>query len=501
MERMTIRMKKKVMAFAMSVILLVVGMIPGGMCLVNVKAADDSVYVWNVSDNYSATAYTWSSSDVEKYGTDDYFSFTPKSGSTKIASSSKKWEDGFSSSVRLAFGSPEAKLEFTTKGPSELKIWVYDNSAKYTGLYDESGTLLYTFERPTSNNAARIITQDIDNAGTYYLAGVGTSGGGAYIFKVQVTEKATTTTTSYNVTVKDEKAASTEVTNAYEDGVNVTLTAGDAENFLYWVNGIGRVISRSSEVSFPVYYSDTYTAVYKSADTTVNYMTYFGQKYESYTVSELSEEPEGPTRYGYEFDKWSMTVEEIKAAAEAGDKDVEVTPLYREVTETISITVDGTTSSYKKNEVVKADAGEISNFSYWKDETGNVLSYNPVYYFFASKAITITAVKDETVTPEGVVQYLDYIASGTNKSFVFMFTVPEGCHIEFAGIAASSTVTDLTLTSAGTLVRGRASDSTAVRYTWTKTNAASATWNVKPILKYKDANGNLHTIEGSVVSQ
>lgn len=494
MEKITI--KKKVMALAMSVVLLVVGMIPAGMSLLDVKAADDSVYVWNISESYS-TAYTYESSDVVKYGNDDYFSFTPKSGSSKISKSSKSWDDGFSSSWRLAFGSPDAKLEFTTTRPSELKLWIYDNAEKYTGVYASDGTLLETFTRPEDKNLARIVTYDIDEAGTYYIAGVGDSGGGAYIFKVQVTEKAPVL---YNVTVKDDNAETKEVTASYEDGTSITLSAANTENFLYWVNDIGRVVSRNAEVSFPVYYSDTYTAVYKSAAATVNYMTYFGQKYDSYTVADLTDAPAGPTRYGYEFEKWSMTVDEIKEAAKS-DNDVEVTPVYKEVTDTVNITVGTATTAYKKNEVVKAAVDDTTTFAYWKDGSDNILSYNPVYYFFADKEITVTAVTNETVTPQGIVQSLECITSGTNKSFVFMFTVPENCHIEFAGIAASSSVENPTLTSENTLVRGRASDSTTVRYTWTKTDAASATWYVKPILKYKDADGKLNTIEGTVVSQ
>ncbi len=462
----------------MSFLLLVVGMIPSGAGLVDAKAGTDYVCTFGTDGSASSTFYTITSgSYTNSKGTATYNGVSYVDGQ-KLASATK--------------------VEFTATSDGKL-ILVYRCSKTTKTIVAVNGTNISAQDIVTQDDGTYIATVSVSKGAVSVTRGDGEK----YLYYIEYIPDSSPAPApaKYNVTVKDEKAATAEVTTTYEDGKEVTLSAaGTADEFLYWVNANDRVVSRNTQVTFPVYYSDTYTAVYKSAAATADYMTIFGQKYKSVAVSELSAAPEGPVRYGYTFDKWSMTVDEIKAAAEKGDTDIEVTPIYKAVTEDVSITVDGTATTYKKNTVVKASS-DAANFSYWKNATtGDILSYNPEFYFFARTEVTITSVAGESSDAKGVVQKLDTVTSGTSKSFVFMFTVPKDCSIEFAGIAASSTVNDPSLTSADTLVRGRASGSTTVRYTWTKTDASTTTWNVKPILKYKDASGVVKTVEGSVVS-
>lgn len=506
------KMRKKVMALALSVILAAAAMIPAGLRMVDAKAA--STVLCPDNDTYSATSIATSGDSLEL---GNGFTLKGKSGSF-VKSSALTFEDGnaytkyidllgkavlYSSS---GTASEYGYIKFTVSAPSTIKVyWTTSGTSYSLGVFDytdcttnHSNTPLESYTVSAAKEA-KISTYDVTTAGDYAVGGIG---GKVYIYRIEVT--AASASTSYSITVKDEKATETSVTASYAEGAELTLEAADPENFLYWMNSNERVVSRNATATFPVYYADTYKAVYKSATATVNYMTAFGQKYKSIPATDLAAEPTGPVRYGYEFDKWSKTLEEIQAEVEAGATDVEVTPVYKEITETFDITVDNgtqTTDTYKKNEVVEANASELANFSYWKDENDTVLSYNPVYYFFASKTTTVTAVTGETVEATGVIENVDYVEADTNKTFVFVFTVPDGCTIEFAGIAASSTVSDPTLTSEDTLVRGKASASTTVRLTWTKTNASGTTWNVKPILKYKTSEGTVKTIEGTVVSR
>lgn len=310
--------------------------------------------------------------------------------------------------------------------------------------------------------------------------------------------------TSYDIKVVDSKSstkADGETTSVVE-GKDCTLEAADADNFLYWVNSNNRIVSRDAKYTFPVYYADTYTAVYKSETPAVKFMTAYNQVLSEVSIDELQESsvPAGPVKYGYEFDKWSMTVDEIKAAG----KEVEVTPVYKEVTGNVDITINETTKSYKKNDVVLADATELENFMYWHvtGDESKVLSYNSLYYFYADDKMTSVTAKcgTDTVEQSGIITHITNYQSGNNKTFVFEFTVPDGYKIEFAGIVASSTTDAPSLTDYE-YIRGGSTNAKTYRYSWTKTNATGTTWNVRPILKYSDGQGNIKTIETSGVQK
>ena len=204
---------------------------------------------------------------------------------------------------------------------------------------------------------------------TYFIGGTN----GLSIYKIEVTEES-----KYNVTVVD--SSTTETTgnvNSKSEGETFTLKAADTTNFLYWVNSYGRIVSREAEYSFPVYYSDTYTAVYKSAETVVKYMTAYEQVLSEVKHSSLIKTdgtvdetliPSNPVRYSYTFSKWSKTVGEIQAEATAGEKSIEVKPEYTLDTTTYDVTINGVTEKNQpvnKFITVKSSLGD--KFAYWSD--------------------------------------------------------------------------------------------------------------------------------------
>ena len=139
---------------------------------------------------------------------------------------------------------------------------------------------------------------------------------------------------------------------------------------------------------------------------------------------------------------------------------------------------------------------------YWHvtGDESKILSYNDLYYFYADDKINSITAKcgTDTVEKSGIITHVTSYSYGDSKTFVFEFTVPDGCTIEFAGVVASSTSTEPTLTDYE-YIRGRSSSARTYRYSWTKLNASNTTWNVRPILKYSDGQGNIMTIDTSTV--
>ena len=345
---------------------------------------------------------------------------------------------------------------------------------------------------------------------TYFIGGTN----GLYIYKIEVTEETSEqpqpTETKYDVTVID--SATTETTgkvNSKSEGETFTLKAADTTNFLYWVNSYGRIVSRDAEYSFPVYYSDTYTAVYKSAETVVKYMTAYDQVLSEVKLSSLIKTdgtvdetviPSNPVRYGYTFSKWSKTAEEIQAEATAGEKSIEVKPEYTLDTTTYDVTINGVTEKNQpvnKFITVKSSLGD--KFAYWADSKGNKLSYNSTYSFFVNDDVNIKEVSTDDVykvEAEGIVTFVKQTTVNGEAVIIFEYTVPEDCTIQFAGVLADSLEDNLTMEKAK-FVGGKGTSSKTFRYTLTK--GSSGTYKVKPVLKYTNKNNELKEVGSNKV--
>ena len=157
--------------------------------------------------------------------------------------------------------------------------------------------------------------------------------------------------------------------------------------------------------------------------------------------------------------------------------------------------------------VVANAASGGNKFSHWADGAGNILSYNEKYQFYAAKNITVTAVyvKDtDKVVAKGTTEIVDKFDD--KLVFVSMSTVPEGCTINKAGIIATNvesvgTSGDRFNADTAVYVRGNAWTGNAYRFTWYKSNVGSdETWYVKAYLVYTDAEGNVNTVYGDMVS-
>lgn len=493
-------MKKRFFAGLLAC-LMVVGLLPLSMLLkpVSAKAASEIYKIESTDlDWLGKTA----SSVTNTYKSGD-FTFEILKNAAKYTGKYDCKDTAYTSSVGLKFGGGINKddeknaIKFKVNSKAKVRIW-WRSNGNYIQCISSSGKEEDSWKATNKTTKSTSYYDEISvKPGEYY---VGSAKSSIYIYKIEV-EPEEEAATSYKVTINDGTESKTETV---KESAEYKITAKGA-NFLYWVNSYGRIVSREAEYSFPVYYSDTYTAVYKSADTTYNFMTDYDQVYKTYTASDLAI-PTSPVKYGYEFNYWKIgetkvsTIEEIKAAG--ADTDVVIKPVYKEITENVSITINGVSKEYKKNEVVTADATALENFMYWHvtGDESKILSYNDLYSFYADDKISSITAKcgTDTVEKSGIITHVTNYSNGNSKTFVFEFTVPEGYTIEFAGVVVSSTSTEPTLTDYE-YIRGRSSSAQTYRYSWTKLNASNTTWNVRPILKYSDGQGNIMTIDTSTV--
>lgn len=288
------------------------------------------------------------------------------------------------------------------------------------------------------------------------------------------------------------------------------------EEFAYWVNEYGMIVSRDRSYRFTVTTAATLRAVYNTKAEnmiTVIFESYYGQVILRNQITEEEIDtltlPSGPTRMGYTFKEWSAGAEEIRAALKAGESVITIKPVYEVVDEEYEIRVTGGSGSgtYHINDKVTVVADEPKEgykFSHWKEVggAGAILSYNKTYQFFAGSVSEIEAVfvEDSEEVQEKATTFIEnMVVDDTNDkiSFVSMSTVPEGCKIIKAGIVATSNpeIGDNVDASNAEYVRGNAWNGNAYRYTWTKKNySQNSIWYVKGYLVYEDSQGNINTI-------
>ena len=133
---------------------------------------------------------------TEKAGTDDFFELT-YSAKSKIDSSSKTWDDGYTASQRINFGGAITKVEnsyqnsikFTTEHPATVKVWWVQGadpgSSRQVAILSEAGAEVAVTEDASAKNATVYSELSLENAGTYYLGNIV---GSNYLFKIQVTQ-------------------------------------------------------------------------------------------------------------------------------------------------------------------------------------------------------------------------------------------------------------------------------------------------------------------------
>ena len=163
-------------------LLLALSMLIGLMVVAGTAAEDPNVLESSALEAFAAGAKA--DGDTQTVG-----NFTILwSAKAKIDSSSKTWDDSYSSGQRINFGggasTAKNAIRFDTTGAATVKIWwAAGDAGRQMTILDASGDSVATTSVESVKNAAYLSELELTDAGTYYLGGVGNN----YIFKVEVT--------------------------------------------------------------------------------------------------------------------------------------------------------------------------------------------------------------------------------------------------------------------------------------------------------------------------
>ena len=366
-----------------------------------------------------------------------------------------------------------------------------------------------------------------------------------YTYPVEMSVDEDTTITvkairkGYKLTMKSTVGAVSDPTSNVADmdnilfGTSVTLTAGEAEDgyeFIGWYQRNGKLLTSDKQYTFMMYGNKTCEARYQLSTGIVTFVSN-DIIVDSITVPavrntksgaaggiDAGDFPEAPTPlYGFEFDRWDKTAEEINAEL-ANGKNVIVTALFKEIQKPMRLTIYNQEQStpeyqdYANSQWVSVTAKPVEgkSFAHWTLD-GELLSNNSTAVFRINSDCVIKAVyTQDVVEPVGTATIMSstYDESASKLITVALLTVPEGAVITKAGLFAASSSKFNPSTQEldeGTAEFIKASTKAVgtggpVSYTWTKSKVNRGdTWYLRAYVIY-EYNGEMKTILGKTIT-
>ena len=240
-------------------------------------------------------------------------------------------------------------------------------------------------------------------------------------------------------------------------GTQVTVVFKGSENFLYWVNESGKVVSTSKTYTFSMGSATTLKAVYAEKEENqamVVFISHTQQVISSkgYTDTQEIQFPEPPIKMGATFVRWSMTEAEIRAAmATTTTGIIVVEPVYEFSAGSYTVTVnypnDETatyTATVGKITTVTAKSIDGKVFKCWKNGD-TVLGYTGTLKIAPRGDLTLTAEYVDagtTVDRLPVIALTEISASQQGAKYAVSFTatrsVPDGYTVTEQGILVST---------------------------------------------------------------
>lgn len=240
-------------------------------------------------------------------------------------------------------------------------------------------------------------------------------------------------------------------------GTQVTVVFKGSENFLYWVNESGKVVSTSKTYTFSMGSATTLKAVYAEKEENqamVVFISHTQQVISSkgYTDTQEIQFPEPPIKMGATFVRWSMTEAEIRAAmATTATGIIVVEPVYEfnagSYTVTVNYPNDETatyTATVGKITTVTAKSIDGKVFKCWKNGD-TVLGYTETLKVAPRGDLTLTAEYVDagtTVDRLPVIALTEISASQQGAKYAVSFTatrsVPDGYTVTEQGILVST---------------------------------------------------------------
>ena len=240
-------------------------------------------------------------------------------------------------------------------------------------------------------------------------------------------------------------------------GTQVTVVFKGSENFLYWVNESGKVVSTSKTYTFSMGSATTLKAVYAEKEehqAMVVFISHTQQVISSkgYTDTQEIQFPEPPIKMGATFVRWSMTEAEIRAAmATTATGIIVVEPVYEFSAGSYTVTVnypnDETatyTATVGKITTVTAKSLDGKVFKCWKNGD-TVLGYTETLRIAPRGDLTLTAEYVDagtTVDRLPVIALTEISASQQGAKYAVSFTatrsVPDGYTVTEQGVLVST---------------------------------------------------------------
>ena len=240
-------------------------------------------------------------------------------------------------------------------------------------------------------------------------------------------------------------------------GTQVTVVFKGSENFLYWVNESGKVVSTSKTYTFSMGSATTLKAVYAEKEehqAMVVFISHTQQVISSkgYTDTQEIQFPEPPIKMGATFVRWSMTEAEIRAAmATTTTGIIVVEPVYEFSAGSYTVTVnypnDETatyTATVGKITTVTAKSIDGKVFKCWKNGD-TVLGYTETLNIAPRGDLTLTAEYVDagtTVDRLPVIALTEISASQQGAKYAVSFTatrsVPDGYTVTEQGILVNT---------------------------------------------------------------
>lgn len=240
-------------------------------------------------------------------------------------------------------------------------------------------------------------------------------------------------------------------------GTQVTVVFKGSENFLYWVNESGKVVSTSKTYTFSMGSATTLKAVYAEKEehqAMVVFISHTQQVISSkdYTDTQEIQFPEPPIKMGATFVRWSMTEAEIRAAmATTTTGIIVVEPVYEFSADSYTVTVnypnDETatyTATVGKITTVTAKSIDGKVFKCWKNGD-TVLGYTETLKIAPRGDLTLTAEYVDagtTVDRLPVIALTEISASQQGAKYAVSFTatrsVPDGYTVTEQGVLVST---------------------------------------------------------------
>ncbi|MBO4548245.1 MAG: hypothetical protein J5758_03430 [Abditibacteriota bacterium] len=300
--------------------------------------------------------------------------------------------------------------------------------------------------------------------------------------------------------------------------IQLTAVPDSGYEFVYWKDSAGNIIGSETSLSYMVTRTTTVTAEFRSSSSYIfTYKDNYGKTYKIQPVSDYSEVAypaevgQGGMKTGFVVESWSNDYEgDLPASGEVTGDVTFTAKLVRNDSETFTVkykTNQGDTEWIEETGIktgyvfstTAADSYGGSDFSYWMDGDGNIVTYDKTvsvsvysdmeltpYFLGAESSVTVASLQAPVVyAGAGKISFTGQVVFGDDFS-------SEAYH----GVLlcqSNTALADLDFNTPGVIV-GKSSGYSALTHTFIinkKNVAAGDTWYGRAFIVYYDTNNEM----------